>query len=74
MNNRKAKGIAIEKILESTQKPWFMLNGLEYNRPSPFTAAQSKSKNTPADKNYSSHELGKKGNAAHSGELLCLAD
>ena len=33
---RKAKGIAIQKILESTQKPWFMLTGHEYHRPSPF--------------------------------------
>ena len=36
--SRTAKGIAIQKILESTQKPWFMLNGMEYNRPSPFAA------------------------------------
>ena len=39
-NYRKAKGIAIEKILESTQKPWFMLTGTEYNRPSPFTLGE----------------------------------
>ena len=40
--SRKVKGIAIQKILESTQKPWFMLNGLEYSRPSPFAAPEPK--------------------------------
>ena len=44
--SRKAKGIAIQKILESTQKPWFMINGMEYNRPSPYVQVPNKTENT----------------------------
>ena len=51
---RKAKGLALQKILENTQKPWFMLNGgQEHPRPHPEKANQdnekSSGKNSPED-------------------------
>ena len=39
--NRVAKGQAIQKVLENTQKPWYMLTGREYHRPKLATSKKA---------------------------------